>query len=130
MHSRWFKGNIKRREMPCLLSLFLLLLSVVGWSQSSRPNIIFIQAEREATVHQSCRDAFAIRKGKLAPGSGGWSIPSKPEDLQGLPPVQLYDLEADPAETINLQDKYPAVVQELKALLRQYQASGRSATGR
>ena len=45
MHSRWLKGNIKRREMSCLLSLFLLLLSVVGWSQSSMPNIIFILAE-------------------------------------------------------------------------------------
>ena len=84
-------------------------------------------------MHRSCRDAFAIRKGKwkllLAPGSGGWGFPSKPEDLQGLPPVQLYGLQADPAETTNLQDKYPAVVQELEALLRQYQASGRSVTG-
>jgi arylsulfatase A-like enzyme len=90
------------------------------------------QPIREATVHHSYYGAFAIRKGKwkllLAPGSGGWSFPTKQEDLKGLPPVQLYDMEADPGEITNLQDKHPEVVQELEALLRQYQASGRSVT--
>ena len=120
--------------MKYLPGLCVLLFSLAGQAQSLRPDIIFVLAEREATVHQSYRGAFAIRRGKwkllLAPGSGGWSFPSRPEDLRGLPPVQLYDLEADPEETTNLQDKYPAVVQELEALLHQYQASGRSTTGR
>jgi len=89
---------------------------------------------REATVHHSVNGSFAIRKGKwklvLCPGSGGWSFP-KPnsQEVKGLPPVQLYDLENDVGELENLQDQYPEVVQELKDLLKQYIEKGRSTPG-
>ncbi|HEX8912905.1 MAG TPA: arylsulfatase, partial [Humisphaera sp.] len=83
---------------------------------------------REATVHHSIDGSFAIRKGKWklieAKGSGGWSLPAP--KAKDLPPVQLYDMQADPAETKNVQAENTAVVAELTALLEKYKAEGRS----
>jgi hypothetical protein len=39
---------------------------------------------------------------------------------EGAPPAQLYDLENDPAETTNLYNSHPEVVQEMEALLKSY----------
>ncbi len=89
---------------------------------------------REAVVHHSIDGSFAIRQGKwklaLCPGSGGWSYPRPGrDDERRLPPVQLYDLAADPAEKTNLQEKHPEVVQRLTKLLERYAADGRSTPG-
>jgi arylsulfatase A len=88
-------------------------------------------ARRAALVMQSGNGSFAIRDGRwklcLAPGSGGLSapIPGSKEE-QGLPPVQLYDMEADRGETTNLQSKYVDVVKRLTARFEAYRAEGRS----
>ena len=90
---------------------------------------------REATVHSAIFGAFAIRQGKwkliLSPDSGGWSDP-KPGSAEAskLPPVQLYDLEDDIGESINLQDSHPEIVAHLKALLQSYISEGRSTPGK
>ncbi|MFO7822052.1 MAG: arylsulfatase [Lentisphaeria bacterium] len=90
---------------------------------------------REATVHHSINGSFSIRKGKwkleMCPGSGGWSIPrpNHAEEIEGLPPIQLYDLSQDIGERENVQEQYPEVVEELKALLTQYVKNGRSTPG-
>ncbi len=89
---------------------------------------------REALVHHSISGKFSIRQGRwkleLCPGSGGWSQPRDPQAArQGLPPIQLYDMEADVGETRNLQAEHPEVVERLTALLRQYVARGRSTPG-
>ena len=88
---------------------------------------------REATVHHSIGGRFAIRQGNwkliLWPGSGGWSYPHTPEDLQGLPPMQLYNLADDPAEEKNLVSAYPPRVAKLRALLTRYVEEGRSTSG-
>ena len=89
---------------------------------------------REATVHHSIRGHFAIRQGRwklaLCPGSGGWSAPKPGEAPEGAPPVQLYDLSQDVAETENVQDRHPEIVERLTALLQQYVDRGRSTPGK
>jgi arylsulfatase A-like enzyme len=88
---------------------------------------------REATVHHSIDGSFAIRKEEwkliLCPGSGGWSFPRTPEELKGLPPMQLYNLEKDPGEEQNLIAIHPDKVRELKSLLTSYIQNGRSTPG-
>lgn len=89
---------------------------------------------REATVHHSINGSFAIRQNQwklcLCPGSGGWSAPRpNKRESAGLPPVQLFDLEADPGEKENLQAEHPEVVDRLTRLLEKYIADGRSTPG-
>ncbi len=99
-------------------------------------------APRRALVHHSSDGEFAIREGRwkliLCPGSGGWGSPTRrpspwtqpaADSFAGLPPFQLYDLEADPAETTNLVSRHPEIVQRLGRLLRTYIESGRSTPG-
>ncbi|MDX1357547.1 MAG: arylsulfatase [Clostridia bacterium] len=89
--------------------------------------------QREATVHHSMNGSFSIRKGKwkleLCPGSGGWSHPIPGKETEGLPPIQLYDLEVDIGERKNVQAEYPGIVDELKALIIKYIKDGRSTKG-
>ncbi|HEY1108481.1 MAG TPA: arylsulfatase [Opitutaceae bacterium] len=99
-------------------------------------------APRRALVHHSSDGEFAIRDGKwkliLCPGSGGWSKPTRrpspwtqptADSFEGLPPFQLYDMEADPAETTNLEARHPEIVQRLGRLMRSYIEKGRSTPG-
>lgn len=95
---------------------------------------------REAVVHHSIDGSFAIRPGKwklaLCPRSGGWSHPAPPSGKKKVAPqepikdwVQLFDLEADPAETKNLASNHPEIVTNLTALLQKYIDTGRSTPG-
>ena len=86
---------------------------------------------RSAIVMQSGNGSLAIREGRwklcLAPGSGGLSAPRPGSaEEQGLPLVQLFDLEADPVEKTNLQAAHPDIVRRLTTLLESYRRSGRS----
>jgi arylsulfatase A-like enzyme len=84
-----------------------------------------------ALVMQSGAGFLAVREGKwklcLAPGSGGLSAPrpGSPEE-KTLPAVQLFDLQADPGETRNLQANHPEIVKRLRERLDAYRAAGRS----
>ena len=84
---------------------------------------------REYTVQTSGGGRFAIRKGKwkleMCPGSGGFEQSENPD----LPPIQLYDMDADVRETTNLYDQYPEVVAELTAALTDCVLNGRSTPG-
>ena len=89
----------------------------------------------DACVHHSSTGQFAIRQGKwkliFCPGSGGpWTEPKDAAaTAQGLPPIQLYDLEADPGERQNLQDQHPDVVARLTQLMGKLISDGRSTPG-
>jgi arylsulfatase A-like enzyme len=89
---------------------------------------------REATVHHSIDGVFAIRQGNwkliFGPGSGGWSYPTKKE-IQNLklPLFQLYNLETDPSETLNVAENNPQIVKKLTSLMEQYIENGRSTSG-
>ncbi len=89
--------------------------------------------QREATVHHSLDGSFTIRKDKwkliLCAGSGGWSAPQQGKGEEGLPDVQLYDLENDIAETQNLQAVFPKIVKNMTNVLKQYVINGRSTKG-
>ena len=91
-------------------------------------------APHEAVVHHSINGMFAIRQGRwkleLCAGSGGWGEPRDDQAAgKGLPNIQLYDLDADPAETKNLKAEHPDVVARLTAILEQYVRNGRSTPG-
>ncbi len=92
---------------------------------------------REFTLHQTISLALAIRSGKWKyldhKGSGGNNYSKGRLAALDLPnaapdaPGQLYDLEKDPGETMNLYERYPEVVKELKGQLEGFKSSGRSA---
>ena len=88
---------------------------------------------REATVHTSIDGSLSIRQGRwkleMCPGSGGWSDPKPGKDCEGLPPMQLYDLEADIGECENVYTQYPETAEKLKDLLTGYILRGRSTPG-
>ena len=79
-----------------------------------------------AIVHHSGNGMFAIRRRKwkliLGRGSGGWSGKGKKTD----PPVQLYNMQEDKSEKINLCSEHPEVVETLTKLLEKYRKQGRS----
>lgn len=133
-------------ETICLTDLFATCAEITGQtfpettgedSQSLLPALKggkMDTSKRAGIVHHSFRGTFAIRKGKwkliFAPGSGGWGVPTDIDAReQGLPDLQLYDLEADAGEKNNLQDKYPEVVKELSLLMKNYVNNGRSTPG-
>ncbi len=85
---------------------------------------------REATVHHSANGLFSIRQGSFklvdGRGSGGFTPPAHYDPRPGEPAGELFDLADDPAEQNNLYRRRPDIVRQLKTLLEQYKAQGRS----
>ena len=92
---------------------------------------------RAFTLHQTIKSDLALRRGDWKyldhRGSGGNRyetgelVPFALPDTAPTAPGQLYDLKSDPGERHNLYFERPEIVKELKTLLDQSKASGRSA---
>lgn len=95
---------------------------------------------REYVLQQTISLAMSIRSGPWKyldhKGSGGnnynrdgdWGMaPYKLENTDPDAPGQLYNLDTDPGETINLYSKHPQKVKALKQQLEAFKESGRSA---
>lgn len=131
-------------QLVCLTDLMATCAEIVGADlpddagEDSASILPLLRGEsksvREAAVHHSISGKFAIRQGRwklgLCAGSGGWGKPGDDQATrQGLPSLQLYDLDADIAETRNVQADHPDVVARLRQLLEGYVADGRSTPG-
>lgn len=146
--ARWpgrVKPGTRSDRTVCLTDLFATYAAILGRklpdhaavdSVSLLPMLLgdVSAPPREAVVHHSINGSFSIRQGKwkliLCPDSGGWSAP-KPDSPAAakLPAVQLHDLDADPAETHNVEAEHPEIAARLIALLEKYAADGRSTPG-
>ncbi len=125
-------------QTVCLTDLMATAADIVGFdlpenagqdSVSMLPALLGEAEEplREAVVHHSVDGMFAIRAGKWkfidgqGPGSNQWDGPQ-----EGDPPGQLYDMEADRHEDVNLYEREPEVVDRLRTLLERYRSQGHS----
>lgn len=91
--------------------------------------------QRASVIHHSSNGFFAIRKAQwkliMCSHSGGNGKPkADSEDAKGLPPIQLYDIKNDIAETRNVYAEHPEIVKELTDLLTKHIQEGRSTKGK
>lgn len=89
---------------------------------------------RQSIIHHSSDGFFAIRKGDwkliMCSHSGGNGYPKETsEDAKKFPPIQLYNLSTDIAETKNVYAEHPEIVKELTDLLTKNIMDGRSTKG-
>lgn len=83
--------------------------------------------ERAPVINHSAAGMFAIRDGKwklvLGSGSGGRQ---KPKGNAFEKPYALFDLKADPSETVNVIDEHPEIAADLEERCLAIRDSGRS----
>lgn len=132
------------RQTVCLTDLFATCADLVGQSLpkgSAADSVSFLPAlrsdpvasSRGGVIHHSISGHFAYRAGPwklcLAKGSGGWSSPGEKQMPAGSPAAQLYNLEADPSESVNLYESKPVIAQRLLRSLIADVSNGRSTDG-
>ncbi len=132
------------RGLACLTDIYPTLREITGQPQAEQGGEDGFSlmplltgsgpSQRASLVSHSIEGSFAIRQGPwklcLCRGSGGWSDPKEPAaKKQGLPPLQLFHLGDDPAETTNVADEHPERVSDLLLLLDSIVEAGRSTPG-
>lgn len=133
----------KTAQTVCLGDLIATMADLLGvclpesTAEDSVSNLpLWLGADRplrEAIVHHSIDGSFSIRQGRwklaLCPGSGGWSDPVPGEESSDAPPFQLFDMEADVSERVNVIAQHPEIARPLRQLLARYVRRGRSTEG-
>ena len=145
--ARWpgeINGGGKTRALACLTDIYATLEALTDQEKQSTGGedsyslLPVFKGEstsgRDTLISHSIGGSFAIRQGPwklcLCAGSGGWSSPREPiAKKNGLPPMQLYNLTDDPAESKNLVDQEPAKVSHLLRILEQQVRNGRCTPG-
>ena len=131
-------------QLICLTDLFATLGDIVEKqlpTKSCEDSVSFLPAlsgekivsTRHGVIHHSVSGHFAYRYGKwkllLAKGSGGWTSPKEDQVPSTALRAQLYNLDSDIAEKINLYHKAPEKAKQLLAFLEEDVARGRSTAG-
>ena len=146
---RWpgkVKAATRSKQLTCLTDVMATCSEMLGQplpENTAEDSMSILQillgnadtAARESIVHHSANGRFAIRQGPwklaLCSGSGGWSSPKDAAAKKsGLPAVQLYQVENDPAESHNLAAEDPDRVAQLTKLLTKWVSDGRSTPGK
>lgn len=89
---------------------------------------------RQATVHNTRAKQWGLRMGKWVyinqPSGQVSKMPDSFKELRGYTdfdtPGLLFDMETDPEQRVNLYEKHPEIVEEMKAILKQYREQGYS----
>jgi arylsulfatase A len=145
---RWpgqVEAGTTSEQLVCQSDLLATLAEIVGAEvphDAGEDSMSFLTtletarpSPRDHLVSHSINGSFAIRRGSwkllMCGDSGGWSQPrpgSRQADGRAL--RQLYNLDDDLGEQINLAGQYPELVRELTSLLEKLVADGRSTPGR
>lgn len=151
----WGPGRIPagrvEKEVICLTDLMRTVAALVGHPlpKDSAEDSFDIRAAlfgerrskpiREATVHHSMNNEYALRQGdwvylESENSAHGAAEPEWWRERNGVvkhtQPGELFHLAEDLKETKNLYAQYPERVREMKALLEKYKNEGRSAPAR
>lgn len=131
--TRWpriMEANIMSDEPFCLVDLFSTFSTLINYQipenaaeDSFNEYSAFLQQNekyfiRKSIIHHSDLGHFALRQGKWKYinklGSGGFTAPTRKRAKKGAPKGQLYNLEKDPEEKINLWKEEPELVARMK----------------
>lgn len=144
---RWpgrVKAGTSSPKLLCLTDLMATCAELTGQALSENEGVDSVSflpmlsnpdaVSRDSAIHHSLDGYFAIRQGKwkllVSPGSGGWSKPKNKDAIkEGLPAMQLYDMEADIGESRNLIAEFPEKAAELFKELEQQVEKGRTTPG-
>ncbi|MBT3540866.1 MAG: arylsulfatase, partial [Opitutae bacterium] len=146
--ARWPKGikaGQKTNALTCLTDLYDTMRDITGQKkieQGGEDSFSLLPAfkgkpktTRSTLISHSIGGSFSIRERDwklcLSAGSGGWSAPRENDaKKQGLPFIQLFNLNQDKNEKTNLQAKNKAKVKELIEVLDKEVRNGRSSSGK
>jgi len=131
-------------SLVCLSDFFATFSQIAGYTirdNEAEDSFSFLPAltgkgrmARKDIIHLSGKGALSLRRknSKLIfyAGSGGGSYPTA-DQLEGLPGMQLYDMESDPSEKNNLieESRYHSLVRRLSKQMRKYVNEGRTTPG-